>query len=176
MHTWVDIATLTKKRNTPGRFVARCQTNLLLCLEPGLDIAFVPPALDAPRNATIAEVTKTGDTTAEITFDYQDGPWTSAQEDELVGMHCLVLRDRIDQEVLLDEDEQLVGYEVVDHHEGTVGVVREVLHNPGQSLLVLSRTKDESELLVPFVSQIVLAIDDDSCTIQVDLPSGLLDL
>lgn len=186
MHTWIDIATLTKKRNAQRRFAARCRANLLLCLKPGLQVAFVPPVLDAPRNARILDVTITGETTCDITFEYLDGLGQSAAEDRLVGCHCLVMRSEVDIQSIQGETDSLAGFEVFDKQAGFVGIVKEEVHNPGQSHLVVMREDNKtgegkadaknSEVLIPHVPAIVIEVDAESKTLRTELPAGLLDL
>jgi 16S rRNA processing protein RimM len=54
-----------------------------------------------------------------------------------------------------------------------VGTLAEVLHLPGQDVLMVHRP-DGSEALVPFVSQIVPDVDLDKGVVLVDPPPGLL--
>lgn len=176
MHTWIDIATIVKKKSAQGRFVVRCRANLLLCLKPGMRIAFVPPVLDAPRNARIVDVTKTDDTTAHVVFEYEDGPWDAVAEDRLVGLHCLALRDELEEEQVSSLNEPLIGFEVVDSHTGLVGTIQEIVEYPHQQLLAVARADTSSGVLIPYVDAFVLKIDEDAHTIFVDLPQGLLEL
>jgi 16S rRNA processing protein RimM len=63
--------------------------------------------------------------------------------------------------------------------DGTiVGVVTEVVHGPGGELLVIARGDDDgggSEVLVPFVRDIVPTIDLDAGRLVLTPPEGLLD-
>ncbi len=66
--------------------------------------------------------------------------------------------------------------------DGTVvGVVTEVVHGPGGELLVITRGDDDgnggggSEVLVPFVRDIVPTIDLDAGRLVLTPPDGLLD-
>jgi 16S rRNA processing protein RimM len=71
-------------------------------------------------------------------------------------------------------DHQLVGLEVVTTEGAAVGEVAEVLHLPGQDLLAVRRA-DATEVLVPFVGQIVPEVDVAAGRVVIDPPRGLLD-
>jgi 16S rRNA processing protein RimM len=70
-------------------------------------------------------------------------------------------------------DFQLVGLDVRTVDGEPVGEVSEVVHLPMQELLAVRRD-DGSEVLVPFVSEIVPDVDLDTRTITINPPPGLL--
>jgi 16S rRNA processing protein RimM len=64
----------------------------------------------------------------------------------------------------------------VELPDGTrVGEVADVLHLPGQDLLVV-RAADDHEVLVPFVAAFVPVVDVHARRIVIDPPVGLLDV
>jgi 16S rRNA processing protein RimM len=71
-------------------------------------------------------------------------------------------------------DHQLADLDVVTREGTAVGRVEEVAHPPGQDLLVVRR-EDDSEVLIPFVAEIVPEVDLAAQRIVVDPPPGLLD-
>lgn len=71
-------------------------------------------------------------------------------------------------------DHQLADLDVVTRDGTAVGRVKEVAHLPGQDLLVVVR-EDESEVLVPFVAEMVPEIDLEAQKAVIDPPPGLLD-
>ncbi|PXX12261.1 ribosome maturation factor RimM [Mycolicibacterium moriokaense] len=71
-------------------------------------------------------------------------------------------------------DHQLEGLQVVTTAGTPVGSVAEVLHTAAGELLSV-RTGD-GEVLVPFVSAIVMAVSLTDQTIEIDPPEGLLEL
>jgi 16S rRNA processing protein RimM len=71
-------------------------------------------------------------------------------------------------------DHQLEGLRVQTIDGEQVGQVSEVLHTPAGELLAV-RT-EEGEVLVPFVSAIVVSVSLADATIEIDPPEGLLDL
>ena len=75
-----------------------------------------------------------------------------------------------------DEDEfydyQLVGLRVLVNSE-VIGVTKEVLHLPGQDVLVV--TQGDQEVLVPFVKEIVTEVHVAEKYLVVNPPPGLLE-
>jgi 16S rRNA processing protein RimM len=71
-------------------------------------------------------------------------------------------------------DHQLEGLRVRTTTGQDVGVVAEVLHTAGGELLAVRR--DSGELLVPFVSAIVMSVSLQDRLVEIDPPEGLLDL
>ena len=57
-----------------------------------------------------------------------------------------------------------------------VGAVTEVLHLPGQDVLAVRAAPDAPEILVPFVAEIVPAVDLDTGRVVIRPPAGLLDV
>ncbi|MBU6279156.1 MAG: ribosome maturation factor RimM [Actinomycetales bacterium] len=72
-------------------------------------------------------------------------------------------------------DTALIGCDVVTISGQRVGAVQDVLHLPGQDVLVV-RSDDEREVLVPFVAAIVPTVDVANRRIAIDPPAGLLDV
>jgi 16S rRNA processing protein RimM len=72
-------------------------------------------------------------------------------------------------------DRQLVGLRVETVDGGVVGALAEMLHLPGQDVLVVRRP-DGREALVPFIVEFVPEVDLDAGRVVIDPPEGLLDL
>jgi 16S rRNA processing protein RimM len=71
-------------------------------------------------------------------------------------------------------DHQLVGLAVVRADGAPVGEVAQVLHLPAHDVLAVRRP-DDSEVLVPFVAEIVPEVDVATHRLVVTPPPGLLD-
>ena len=71
-------------------------------------------------------------------------------------------------------DHQLEGLRVRTTAGQDLGVVAEVLHTAGGELLAVRR--DSGEVLVPFVSAIVVSVSLQDRLVEIDPPEGLLDL
>ncbi len=67
---------------------------------------------------------------------------------------------------------RLLGLETVDEREGPVGVVADVLETGGVDVLVL-RTEEGAEVLVPLAREIVVSVDERRGRITVRMPEGL---
>jgi 16S rRNA processing protein RimM len=81
--------------------------------------------------------------------------------------------DDPDDEAWWDSD--LVGLTVVTPAGTALGSVADVLHPPGGDLLAI-RTGEGTELLVPFVRELVPEVDVPAGRLVVDPPEGLLEL
>jgi 16S rRNA processing protein RimM len=94
------------------------------------------------------------------------------------GLRNVLLVADVDLAERLDDpeefyDHQLVGLAVRTVAGEPVGELAEVLHLPGQDVLAVRRP-DGTEVLVPFVAEIVPAVDLDAGQVLVDPPPGLL--
>ncbi|MGH8776794.1 MAG: ribosome maturation factor RimM [Jiangellaceae bacterium] len=95
------------------------------------------------------------------------------------GLRGVLLLAEVDDEARPDDpdeyfDHHLVGLAVVTVDGSDVGRVAEVLHLPGQDLLAVRRP-DATEVLVPFVTEIVPDVDIAAGRVVVQPPPGLLD-
>ncbi|MGW1676761.1 ribosome maturation factor RimM [Saccharopolyspora sp. NPDC002376] len=96
--------------------------------------------------------------------------------EDLRGVTLTVTTDVLEPIEDPDEfhDHELVGLRAVQVSGDEVGEVSEIVHTPAGELLVL-RTADDREVLVPFVAEIVPEIDLAAGKLVIDPPEGLLD-
>ena len=74
-----------------------------------------------------------------------------------------------------DDINILVGYKVLLQDDTPLGVITEVIQNPGQWLLnILSEKK--KNILIPFHEDFIMSIDKNRKTIIMDLPEGLTEI
>lgn len=185
MRTWVDVAVLAKTKNLQGGFVVQSAADLPFLLTEGLEVAFVPPALDAPRRARVASVQMSGEKAAMVFFDTV----TSIDVAErLAGCHCLVRRADLPADAFLATELVWQDWDVYDATAGFLGTVSGISELPGQSLLEVADVRksamntgdassdDDGIILIPLVDEFVVSVEEDKQRIQVDIPSGLLDL
>jgi 16S rRNA processing protein RimM len=66
----------------------------------------------------------------------------------------------------------LEGYKAIDEDEGEIGLITEVVENPGQVLLLIS--KDGKEIMIPFVEDFVVKLDKRKKEMILSLPEGLV--
>lgn len=69
-----------------------------------------------------------------------------------------------------------VGFRMEDVHSGFLGEVTDVDTATVNTLFVVERSEDGSELLVPAQEEFIVEIDQERRVITVDLPQGLLTL
>ena len=69
---------------------------------------------------------------------------------------------------------KIIGFDVIDNTHGQIGKVEEIINNGEQYLMRI--TKKETEILVPFVDEIIDAIDEKGKVVIIDTPDGLIDL
>jgi len=68
----------------------------------------------------------------------------------------------------------LIGYSISDKAMGEIGIIEEMIENPGQ--ILLSVKHQGREVMIPFVEDFVVDINTRKKQILVDLPEGLLEL
>ena len=73
-----------------------------------------------------------------------------------------------------EDDDSIIGYQVIDDKLGNLGVVKEVIENSAQDLLLIEAA--DKEILIPFVDAIVQDINDKDGVILVEVPEGLIDI
>lgn len=174
MRTWIDIASLAHTKNINGGLVARCAAGLPFLLSEGMEVALVPPVLDAPRRVTVESLQMRGESEAVIFFEEVSDANTAEM---LVGCHCLVRRaDVLEELEELESDlPSWEGWQVFDAATGFVGEVVEIEDRPLQPLLVVSR-EGAQDALIPLVEDFIESIDEQALRIDMRLPAGLLDM
>ncbi|MEU6813822.1 ribosome maturation factor RimM [Streptomyces sp. NPDC046860] len=92
--------------------------------------------------------------------------------------NTLLIADVDPEEMPEDEDEyydhQLIDLDVVTEDGTEVGRITEISHLPSQDLFIVERP-DGSEVLIPFVEEIVSEIDLDEQKAVITPPPGLID-
>ncbi len=149
----------------------RATMGLPFLLSCGMRVQFVPPQLDAPRRARVSEIQEQSDGSYLVFFEGID---SIDLAEKLSGCFCLVHTDEIEQELVRYNEETLVDFAVYDHDD-LLGQVVELEVLPGQSRLCV-RKPDGTDLLIPWVEEMIIAIDPDEKRIDVELPAGFLDL
>lgn len=173
MRAWMDVAVLAKARGKDGRLVAKAAAGLPFLLEPGDEVALVPPRTDVRRCAVVRDVEAIDEASALVRLV---GVEDDAGSRELGGMHCLIRRDLVDAAAYDRPSSLWEGWAVVDSSLGEVGTVRSIVDNPAHPLLDVERADGAGSVLVPVVGEIVTGVDAPGRTVAVTLPSGLLDL
>ena len=173
MSAWCDVAVCTHDKSRKDGLVVRGTAGPSCALRPGMGVAFVPPVLDAPREARVRSVRDVGDGLSLVAFEGVDTPELAAA---LAGCHILARRADLPIEAARTGSQGIVGYDVVDAQLGMLGTVAGIVENPAQSLIEIAAPGRDAALLVPFVDEFVRAIDDDARRVDTCVPAGLVDL
>lgn len=179
MESYLDVATLTGKKNLDGRLVAKTAPGLPFLLQEGMRVWLVPPVIDSPRQVTVDSVVPGEGESAVVAF----AEVSSVQVAEaLVGCHCLARAS----ECALGEDAgslgaavsaALAGWRFVDEVSGRAGVVSAIEERGGQTLLVVVLDDEPGrEHLVPYAEGLVVDEDAPGRRIVAACPCGLFDL
>ncbi|MBR2789320.1 MAG: 16S rRNA processing protein RimM [Eggerthellaceae bacterium] len=173
MRTWVDVAAITRVTSRTEGFVLRCRAGLSSYLEAGMPVSFVPPQLDCPRGARIANVDVQGEDEALVRFEEAFGDEVAGK---LVG--CRVLVDAaLLPPGILEDGADMAGFAVEDERFGFLGTVSDVLESPAQLLLEVARADcGENPILIPYVEEFILDVDDGARLVRTAIPAGLLTL
>lgn len=177
MHAWIDLAELVSTKNLKGGLVARSASGLPLLLSEGMELALVPPVLDAPRDVVVESLQFRSDDEAVVYFAEVTDADTAKI---LVGCHCLAWREDVEEELeSLAEGEDALpdwdGWTVFDTDAGYVGVISHVEERPLQPLLVVVG-EEGADVLIPLVDEFVLNVDEEERRLDLQCPAGLLDL
>lgn len=94
---------------------------------------------------------------------------------ELIKKRVYLSKDKMPER---DEDDfrytDFVGYFVRDEQEGDVGEIIDVQEMPQQFIAVVDFSG--KELMFPLSEDLILAVDGENKTVEVNLPNGLIDL
>ncbi len=177
MDPWVNIASLLKAKNNEGGLSVKQAEGLPFLLQPGMEVTFVPPVLRMPRSAVVEQVVEMGQGRRMVYFD---AIVDRTQAEKLEGHFCLVPYASLPEGFDKQQGSGLVGYNIVDEAAGPVGVVADVLENPAHPLLEV-RTQAEgaqpdATVFIPLVEEFIVGVDEQSNTLTMNLPEGLLDL
>lgn len=178
MRDWMHAADLARTKTLQGGLVARSAPGLSFLLREGMEVAFVPPQHEAPRRSIVKSVRDEGGGAYLVMFEGVDDIATARL---LSGCRCLVRRADAPKDACAIERDGLLGWEVHDAHTGYVGVVADVVENPGQTLLEVAPCDEggaggSRTVLIPLVDAFIVSVDEETRRIDVFVPEGLLDL
>ncbi len=74
-----------------------------------------------------------------------------------------------------EKTEDLTGYTVLTHDDTELGVIKEIIPNPGQWLLSITASGNR-ELLIPFHEDFIISIENNRKIVVMNLPEGLTEL
>lgn len=108
--------------------------------------------------------------TVYIKFDGLD----TAEQAALLRYAKLYLPAAMAPEIASDDPSLTIGYTVTDELSGILGPVKEVMMAGSQETLVIGHEK--TDVLIPFVPQMVTNIDHKTRTVHTRCPEGLIDM
>ncbi|MBS1637251.1 MAG: 16S rRNA processing protein RimM [Bacteroidetes bacterium] len=91
---------------------------------------------------------------------------------KLVGKSCSVETRFIEEDA--NPDKQFIGFTVIDEAYGELGPIEEIVENSANVLIRL--TYRNKEVLLPFVDELILEIDESAKIIKYKAPEGLIDM
>jgi len=69
---------------------------------------------------------------------------------------------------------EVIGFKVIDKNLGELGIVKEILDQSNQAILVINQK--EKEILIPITDEIIQLVDRKKKIINVITPTGLVDI
>lgn len=91
-------------------------------------------------------------------------------------VNCLVfLTSQPEGDSIADNITDLTGYSVLSVDITLIGIVSELIRNPGQWLLSI-KSGANKEILIPLHEDFIVSIDHNGKRLVMDIPEGLLDL
>ncbi len=169
MQELVSIGYTKKAHGVKGAIRVSIKDQYLATFEE-IDVLFL--ALKG-RNIPFFIESKVFETPYRVTFEDHT---TREAIEPLTGKEILVQKDKL---ILEETPDDLIygayiGYLIVDNKEGEIGTIRDIQEFPQQEMaFVLYQNK---EILLPLNEYLIESIEEDSKTILVNLPEGLLDL
>ncbi|MDR0514901.1 MAG: hypothetical protein LBG81_07050 [Coriobacteriaceae bacterium] len=171
MRRWAKVAVVTKAKYSQGGLAVRAVAGLPFLLRAGMQIAFVPPQLDAPRRAQVCSVRHVKDAVYLTEFD---PPLSPDAAGILEGCYCLAERRLLPSDAVLPLERGCEGFEVVDSSFGSLGRVTGLNESPAQACLIVEG--HFGSLMIPFVDEFVKGVDCGEGIVETSIPQGLLDL
>ncbi len=163
-----NIARVVRPHGKRGEVIVRAVRGLPFVLEPGMEVALTPPALERDRFCTVCSVTDTGQDWL-VAFSGIEG---IDGAESIKG--CYVLAHA--EDVVLDGFEaaweDLVGRYVVDARFGELGCITGVIETPANDVLEIEGPF--GEVLVPIIEE---AMDEIPPTgpLSTHIMDGLID-
>lgn len=119
----------------------------------------------------VSEYEFSGTDTLRVKFD---GYESDTKVSEFVGC-SIYLSAAPGDSFMRKEEDNISGYTVFLKNNEVIGIVTEMIENPGQWLLTVI-TQGGKEILVPYHDDLVISMDSREKTIVLDLPEDLADI
>jgi 16S rRNA processing protein RimM len=119
-------------------------------------------------------VTDTEYAGADLVRLWFDGYDTAEKVSGLIGCNIFLTSGKTEARII-DGIEDLKGVKVLTSQKKCIGVIREVIMNPGQMLLSITSV-DNKEILIPLHEDFIVQLDLGKKTLVMDLPEGLTEI
>ena len=129
----------------------------------------VPPELDYPRELKVKKVSPKSNNTFFLEFDKKVDKSLNFEGKSLLiekSDFCEVFGE------LASAENGLSGKQVEDQNLGSIGKIKDVSGTQAQKHLVVDY--DGREVMIPYVDEIVLSVEDN--VVKTKLPEGILNL
>jgi 16S rRNA processing protein RimM len=118
----------------------------------------------------IADIDYSGADILKLCFEGYD---TAEKISEFVG--CRVFLTSGPKEKTTVNEPYLIGYSVVIQEDVVLGIISEIIQNPGQ-LLINVVSPERKSFLIPLHEDFILNIDKKKKTIKMNIPEGLTEI
>lgn len=165
-HKMCAIARVIKTHGKQGEVVCAAAGDLPFLIEPGMKVVAVPPLLKGPRELSVKEVEYDG-RAALITFEELH---SISDAEAHVGKTLLAKREDLPHDFELLVPDEILGLDVEDENQGSLGTLVEVMAGPTQDVWVLENEAGQ-RLMVPILDEVILGFKD-SDTILIAAKAG----
>lgn len=138
----------------------------LVCEVDGI---FVPFFIKSYRFRSDASILLTFDD-----IDTQEAASEFCGRELYFDRRCFTKKEAEAYDAEAEEEDSFIGYTIVDTTIGTLGEVIDIDDQTANVLFIVQY--GDTELMVPAADDLVVEIDDDSKTITMNLPQGLINL
>lgn len=177
MVSYLDVATIESTSHLDGRLFLVNRDGLCIFLDEGREVFLVPPRTDTLRVAHIESSDLESDAKAVVRFA-EVGSIDDAEK--LIGMHCLISKDDIDEELLIANQAsngEFADWTFTDETSGRSGTILRSWSNAGNLLgEVVLDDGDKSMKIIPLAKDLISDFDEGEKTLSMLLPRGIFDL
>jgi len=103
-----------------------------------------------------------------------EGYNNAAKVREFVGCNVFLADAHFSGEIT-DDLQNLQGYKVISGKNNDIGIIKEIIHNPGQILLVV-RSESGKDMLIPLHEDLIQKLNPGQKIIKMIIPEGLTDI
>lgn len=167
--TLTEIGTFNKAHGINGEISATIEDfdandmTEFSCIVIDMDGIFVPFFINAARPKS--------NTTVLLTID---GVKSEEDTRQFISKPIYVLKDEVEED---SEDghnaSYFIGWNISDSEQGLLGEIIDIDDSTENYLFIVRRNNGE-ELLIPIAQEFIVAIDDTTHNITMDLPTGLI--